>query len=187
MNVIWLVSDTFRRDHLGCYGNDWIRTPALDAFAAKSVRFNRHYAGSFPTMPNRADFFTGRLSGVFMKWEPLARELTLLPSILRGNRIHTAAVVDTPFFLRNNMNYDQGFRTFIEIEGQDYWSQGLGDDTRADWRHEADRYAPRTITRATQWLEKHHSENFFLYIDLWDPHEPWNAPTLLHQVVHEGL
>jgi len=176
MNVIWIVSDTFRRDHLGCYGNEWIRTPALDAFAAQSVRFDRHYAGSFPTMPNRADFFTGRLSGVFMRWEPLARELILLPSILRRNRIHTAAVVDTPFFLRGNMNYDRGFRTFIEIEGQDYWSRGLGDDTRADWRHEADRYAPRTITRAAQWLEKHHHEKFFLYIDTWDPHEPWDAP-----------
>lgn len=38
MNVIWLVSDSLRRDHVGCYGNDKIRTPALDALAAKSVR-----------------------------------------------------------------------------------------------------------------------------------------------------
>ena len=169
--------------------NDWIRTPALDTFAAKSVRFNRHYAGSFPTMPNRADFFTGRLSGVFMRWEPLTKELTLLPSILRKKNVHTAAVVDTPFFIRNNMNYDQGFRTFIEIEGQDYWSQGLGDDTRADWRHEADRYAPRTINRAIQWLEKRHQEDFFLYIDMWDPHEPWNAPpyyTKLYMKDYDG-
>ncbi len=177
MNVIWIVSDTFRRDHLGCYGNKWIRTPALDALAVQSVLFKRHYAGSFPTMPNRADFFTGCLSGIFMRWEPLSPKLILLPSILRRNRVHTAAVVDTPFFLRSNMNYDRGFRTFIEIEGQDYWSRGLGDDTRADWRHEVDRYAPRTITRAAQWLEKHHTEDFFLYIDIWDPHEPWDAPS----------
>ena len=98
MNVIWIVADTFRRDHLGCYGNEWIQTPALDAFAAKSVRFDRHYAGSFPTMPTRADFFTGRLSGLFMQWAPLSRKLILLPSILRRNSIHTAAVVDTLFF-----------------------------------------------------------------------------------------
>ena len=87
------------------------------------------------------------------------------------------------------MNYDQGFRTFIEIEGQDYWSQGLGDDTRADWRHEADRYAPRTINRAIQWLEKRHQEDFFLYIDMWDPHEPWNAPpyyTKLYMKDYDG-
>lgn len=30
MNVILIISDTLRRDHLGCYGNDWIRTPHLD-------------------------------------------------------------------------------------------------------------------------------------------------------------
>ena len=35
MNVIVIVSDSFRRDHLGCYGNEWISTPDLDAFADK--------------------------------------------------------------------------------------------------------------------------------------------------------
>ena len=191
MNIIWIVADTFRRDHLGCYGNNWIRTPSLDKFATQSVRFNRHYIGSFPTVPTRADFFTGRLTGIFMGWEPLASELSpfLLPTILNEKGIHTAAVVDTPFYLRNNMNYDQGFQTFIEVEGQEYWKQGLGDDTRADWRHETDRYAPRTMNRAAEWLEKHYQEDFFLYIDMWDPHEPWDAPehyTKLYMEDYDG-
>ncbi len=34
MNFIIIVSDTLRRDHLGCYGNSWIHTPNLDRFAA---------------------------------------------------------------------------------------------------------------------------------------------------------
>ena len=38
MNVIWIVADTFRRDHVGAYGNPTIRTPSLDALAARSVR-----------------------------------------------------------------------------------------------------------------------------------------------------
>ena len=29
---------------------------------------------------------------------------------------------------------------------------------------------------AMQWLERHYKEDFFLYIDTWDPHEPWDAP-----------
>ena len=73
MNVIWIVSDTFRRDHLGCYGNNVIRTPSLDALAAKSVRFDRFYAADFPTMPARADHLTGRWTGCFMRWEPTAQ------------------------------------------------------------------------------------------------------------------
>ncbi len=55
MNVIWIVSDTLRRDHLGAYGNTTIETLRLDALAATSVRFDRHYAAAFPTMCSRAD------------------------------------------------------------------------------------------------------------------------------------
>ena len=34
----------------------------------------------------------------------------------------------------------------------------------------------RTMTEAERWLERHHDERFFLYVDTWDPHEPWDAP-----------
>ncbi|MCD6166571.1 sulfatase-like hydrolase/transferase, partial [bacterium] len=40
MNIILIVSDTFRRDHLGCYGNTWISTPNLDKLARDSVVFD---------------------------------------------------------------------------------------------------------------------------------------------------
>jgi arylsulfatase A-like enzyme len=176
MNVVWIISDTFRRDHLGCYGNEWIHTPALDALASKSVRFDRHYAADFPTMPARADFYTGRWTGCFMRWEPIPREQTTITKVLSPKGFHTAAVVDTPFYIRGNMNYDHRFRTFIEVPGQEYWMRGLGDDIRRSWRFESDRFAPQTFTRAMQWLEQHYKEDFFLYIDAWDPHEPWDAP-----------
>ncbi|NLF39472.1 sulfatase-like hydrolase/transferase, partial [bacterium] len=39
MNVIVVMSDSFRRDHIGAFGNPWIKTPALDRFAAQSVVF----------------------------------------------------------------------------------------------------------------------------------------------------
>ena len=41
-NVVFIVSDTFRRDHLGAYGNTWIRTPYLDKLARDSVVFDHH-------------------------------------------------------------------------------------------------------------------------------------------------
>ena len=76
MNVIWIVADTFRRDHIGAYGNSTIRTPALDGLAARSVRFDGHYAAGFPTMPTRADHQTGRWTMSFMGWEPLPAGVT---------------------------------------------------------------------------------------------------------------
>ncbi len=48
MNVIVIMNDTFRRDHLGFYGNPWIHTPNLDRFARESVIFDRAYIASYP-------------------------------------------------------------------------------------------------------------------------------------------
>ncbi|MCK4581261.1 MAG: sulfatase, partial [Dehalococcoidia bacterium] len=186
MNVIWIIADTFRRDHLGCYGNKTIHTPSLDALAAKSVRFDRHYAASFPTMPARADYLTGCQTACFMGWAPLPEGRVTLANILRKKRVHTAAVVDTPFYLRDNMNYDRGFRTFIEVPGQEVWLRGLGRDVRRAWRFESDCFAPQTFKKSMEWLEQHYKEDFFLYIDTWDPHEPWEAPNYYTELYWPG-
>jgi len=84
MNVIWITADTFRKDHLGCYGNKTIQTPALDALASKSVRFERHYAAAFPTMPARADFYTGRWSGCTMGWEAMPKDQKTRHTVLHA-------------------------------------------------------------------------------------------------------
>src|SRR5206468_6755502 len=99
LNIVVVVSDTLRRDHIGAYGNDWIRTPALDRLAARSVVFDNHVIGSFPTMPARADLLTGRLSLTFMTWEPLPAGLPTLPELLGRSGYLTMAVVDTPFYV----------------------------------------------------------------------------------------
>ena len=45
------------------------------------------------------------------------------------------------------------------------------------WQVEEDRFAPRTIQAACRWLEENQNEGqFFLYLDLFDPHEPWDPP-----------
>jgi arylsulfatase A-like enzyme len=176
-NVVLIVCDTLRRDHLGLYGNPAIRTPRLDRFARDAVAFDNHLISSFPTMPARADFLTGRFAYTFMGWEALPPGLRTLPGHLSSAGYVTMGVVDTPFLVRNGYGYDRGFDDFI-------WVRGQGDDTRpherADarltWVSEADRLVARTMTAAEDWLERHYKEPFFLYVDTWDPHEPWDAP-----------
>jgi arylsulfatase A-like enzyme len=186
MNLIWITSDTVRRKDVGCYGNKTIKTPAIDALEKKSVRFDRYYVASFPTAPARADFLTGRWTGCFMDWGPLPVGQVTLPNLLVQEGYNTAGVVDTPFYLRQNvmqqspgegMNYDQGFKTFIEIPGQSSLYYTLGGEGRT-WLLESEHFAPRTFTAAGDWLEKHnhYKDKFFLYIDTWDPHEPYDAP-----------
>ena len=217
MNVIWVAADTWRQDHIGAYGNNDIYTPSLDALAARSIRFDNHYAASFPTMPARADFHTGRWTMSFMGWGPLPEGQVTLAQTLVQKGFTTAAVVDTPFYVRAGMNYDRGFQAFFlessqltatgaqkppeeqqtpgfteESVGPDagmggipfnQWGWGVEGsrkhecwDLRAARRHESDHCSPRTFTLAMQWLERHYKEDFFLYIDTWDPHEPWDAP-----------
>ena len=183
MNVIWIVADTFRRDHLGAYGNDYIRTPTLDSLASRSTLFERHYAAGFPTMPTRADHFTGCWTVAFMGWEAFADDVTTLSQLLGQQGVHTAAVVDTPFYWRHGFNYDRGFQTFFTVQGQEGSPtrvQAIGHhesrDVVAWWRKESDRNVAQTMIRAGDWLERHYREQFFLYVDTWDPHEPWDAP-----------
>src|SRR5215218_3653590 len=189
-NVVVIVSDTFRRDHLGAYGNPNIHTPYLDEFARSSVVFDGHVISSFPTMPARADILAGNFSYTFMGWEPLPSGLQTLPGLLSEAGYLTVGVVDTPFFVRSGYGYDRGFDDFV-------WVRGQGDDTRpqersdyrATWRSESDRLVARTVTEAEHWLERHYKEQFFLYVDTWDPHEPWDAPeyyTNMYRPGYEG-
>ena len=197
MNFVWIVADTFRQDHLGCYGNDEIRTPALDALALEAVRFDRHYAAGFPTMPARANHHTGRWMLSRFGWRALPDNAQTLAQLLTASGYHTAAVVDTPFYWRGGMNYDRGFQSFFPVLGQggprgrfipDPSPHEWKDDN-AWWRRESDRCAPRTLALAGDWLERHCQERFFLYIDTWDPHEPWDPPeyySRLYMPDHDG-
>ena len=141
-------------------------------------------------MPARADILTGRFSYTFMGWEALPAGIQTLPGVLAGEGYLTMGVVDTPFFIRGGYGYDRGFDDFI-------WVRGQGDDTRPHersdarltWRSEADRLIARTVTAAEGWLERHYKEPFFLYVDSWDPHEPWDAPeyyTALYKPDYDG-
>ena len=197
MNVIWIVADTFRQDHVGAYGKmPGIFTPSLDALAGRGVRFNRHYAGGFPTMPTRADHATGRWTASFMTWEPLPDGVSTLAETLAAEGVHTAAMVDTPFYLREGMNYDRGFQTFNMYSGQvgggtlkTETAHHESEQARYAWRYESDRNVARTMTNAMEWLQLHYEEDFFLYIDTWDPHEPWDAPdyyTKLYMPEYDG-
>ncbi|MDG6940148.1 MAG: sulfatase [Nitrososphaerota archaeon] len=177
MNVIVIVSDTFRKDHLGLYGGGKARTPNLDRFGNKCVAFENCYGNSFPTVPTRADLSTGRLSFAFMGWEPLPADEPTVSQMMSKERYVTAAVADTPFFTGNNgFNFDRGFSDYTAIRGQKVFPQRVRQEWISQRRHETDYFAPATMLAAERWLQKHYKEKFFLYVDTWDPHEPWDPP-----------
>jgi len=199
MNIILIVSDTFRRDHLGCYGNRWISTPNLDKFAKESIIFDQAYAASFPTVPNRMDIMTGRFSFVQYEWQPLPRDEVVLSEILGEAGYVTTLIADTPHILEDGYNFDRGFAGWKWIRGQEaerYMTDPIEvklpcapnklrnpEGVKKYLRNvslrqsEADYFVARTMIEAAKWLERNYKqERFFLYVDTFDPHEPWDPP-----------
>lgn len=60
MNILFIMCDQLRYDYLGCAGHPSIRTPNIDALAARGVRFDRAYVQSPICGPSRMSFYTGR-------------------------------------------------------------------------------------------------------------------------------
>ena len=212
MNVILIVSDTLRRDHLGCYGNDWISTPNLDRFAQGAHIFERAYLASFPTVPCRNDLFTGRYTFTYKPWAPIGEGETVLAEVLDQAGVVTALFADTPHPFTPGFNYQRGFAGWEIIRGQEHdrWKtepaeivfpcdptklrageQSTGQYLRnvAEREKEEDYFPARTMRAAAHWLERNSRYPFFLYIDTFDPHEPWDPPqhyTDLYDPGYEG-
>lgn len=62
-NIVWIMADDLGYGELGCYGQNLIATPALDAMAKEGLRFTRFYAGATVCAPSRSVLMTGQHHG----------------------------------------------------------------------------------------------------------------------------
>ncbi|HQB28561.1 MAG TPA: sulfatase-like hydrolase/transferase, partial [Paludibacter sp.] len=62
-NIIYILADDLGYGDLGCYGQEIIQTPNLDAMAANGMRFTQHYSGSTVSAPSRSALMTGLHTG----------------------------------------------------------------------------------------------------------------------------
>jgi arylsulfatase A-like enzyme len=60
MNILFIMADQLRWDHLGCAGHPYLKTPTLDALAARGVRFDHAFVNSGVCGPSRMSYYTGR-------------------------------------------------------------------------------------------------------------------------------
>lgn len=69
MNLVYIMADQHRRDAMGCSGHPLVRTPHLDALAARGVRFTNAYTNCPICVPARASFATGRYVHQIGYWD----------------------------------------------------------------------------------------------------------------------
>ncbi len=130
-NVVLVVIDSLRKDHLGAYGNPWIQTPNLDALAKESLRFERAYPESAPTICARRAIHTGKRSWPFRDWkppkgediilqgwEPIPEGQTHLAEIMQQNGYATLFQTDNMHQYKASYNFQRGFDVFDFIRGQ---------------------------------------------------------------------
>ncbi|MFH0822066.1 MAG: sulfatase [Pseudomonadota bacterium] len=199
-NTIVIISDTLRRDAVSCYGSSWVQSPNLARFAEKAQIFSDAYVASFPTVPNRNDIFTGTYTFCYKAWSPIDPDVITLQETLGKNGIMTALIADTPHPFSPGYNYQRGFHSWNLIRGQecDPWrlvprnvtfpcsmnklrepDTTLTQYLRNTHGHkgEEDCFVAQTMKAAARFLEEtRDGRRFFLYVDTFDPHEPWDPP-----------
>ena len=141
MNAIIVVLDSLRADHVGCYGNDWIETPTLDALARESILFTRAFPESLPTIPMRRALHTGLRTWPFHDWLPqrgdivraygwqrIPEDQITLSETLEREGYHTTLITDAYHQFKPSMNFHRGFRQWRWVRGQEldlYGSRAL--------------------------------------------------------------
>ncbi|MHB8590281.1 MAG: sulfatase-like hydrolase/transferase [Candidatus Dormibacteraceae bacterium] len=196
-NVVVLLLDSLNRHMLESYGGTEFATPNLSRFAKRAIRFQRHYTGSLPCMPARHDLLCGALDFLWKPWGSAEVWERTVTDQLRRVGVTSALVTDHPhLFEVGGENYHCAFTAWDYQRGGegDPWKtrpdpswQGAPnfkagwmpyDNSRGWFRGEQDFPGPRTMTAASEWLRLHGSfhERFLLFVDEFDPHEPFDSP-----------
>ncbi len=182
-NIIIISLDTTRVDRLGAYGYHRDTSPNLDKLAEESVFYTRAISTSSWTLPAHASLFTGKFTsshgaqydknGPFKltsaisgpkDWDDLRargiseNEQTLAGSLKQAGYV-TGGVVAGPW-MKNIFGLSRGF---------DYY-----DDSKISTLN--GRIAESVTGAAIKWLEKIKDNRFFLFLNYFDPHYPYNAP-----------
>ena len=173
-NIILITLDTTRADRMGFLGSKRGLTPHLDAMARQGVVFTRAYAHVPITTASHTTILTGtypQFNHVNDFGVPLSAKLPYLPDLLHQRGYHTGAFVASlvldpldgtaPGFDRGFDLYDAGFH--MRRRGADRYKT-------------VERRAEVVVEHALRWLSQVPNGPFFLWVHLYDAHDPYDPP-----------
>jgi len=202
-NLVFLLTDQQAIRTLGCYGNDRIETPNVDAFARESVQFERAYCAQPVCTPNRSTLLTGRYphtTGLTENNTPLPGEERCLPEL--GDFEEYATAFMGKWDLGDEIFPQHGFEKWISIDDgyRDQYTRGETDE-RSSYASflEANGFEPDLnggrfsrefaaslpeeyskpaylADEATRFIHEHRDEPFILFVSFLEPHPPYSGP-----------
>lgn len=200
-NVALVVLDTLRQDKLSCYGCERNLTPNLDRFADRSTVYTRAVANSPWTLPSHASFFTGKYPsqhGATQLTPYLEEEHETLAQILKTEGYSTACFTCNSWVTQYtglNRGFDHYQNFFGSLPDADFLSgiwRKIMDSRFRSWgdkivswgnkiyekminKENNKQWTPEAIDSALDFLQDN-DEPYFLFLNLMDPHLPYNPP-----------
>ncbi|MFP4081598.1 MAG: sulfatase [Candidatus Aminicenantes bacterium] len=181
-NIFFILIDTLRPDHLGCYGYLRNTSPHMDRIAEQGTVFTDFYTVCPWTNPSVATLFTGRYPlAVFPPAkhpeaikQRLPKELDTLAEILKREGYQTFALVDHPS-ISKQLDYHRGFDQYTELFFKRGWHQWLGTESQ------------NILKDLSELLDKCQHSQFFIYLHLIYPHQPYSPPSPYDELFGEGF
>lgn len=173
-NIILITIDTTRADRVGFLGSRLGLTPNLDAVASEGAVFTRAYAQVPLTTPSHATMLTGTYPQFNRLGElgtELSSDLPYLPALLHGRGYTTAAFVGSQV-LDPKSAAAPGFNRGFDVYDAGFHRRGEGEDRYSS----EERRAMAVVGRALAWLKRQPRTPFFLWVHLYDAHDPYEPP-----------
>ena len=191
-NVLLIVVESLRADHLGCYGNTDGLTPNIDAFASRAVIYEEAIAQSSATRASVASILTSMIPsshGVLGDAGRLPDEMATLAEVMSGAGYTTAARV-THEGVGDRWGFDQGFDDFAHLHrDHPLWASDrssslvvysaltgwVGERFARDRRRIGTYYrdAAEVTDAAVSYIEDRRDQRWFLTVHYMDPHDPY--------------
>lgn len=176
MKIIYIDIDSLRPDHLGCYGYSRDTSPSIDALAREAIRFDNVYISDAPCLPSRTALWSGRhgfRTGVVGHGGTAAQPFVEGPTRGFEDRFHSDGWMTA---LRKAGHHTATVSSFGERHAAWHWYAGYNEIVNPGLAglERADQVMPLAI----EWIERKGAglADFFLHINLWDPHTPYRTP-----------
>jgi arylsulfatase A-like enzyme/Flp pilus assembly protein TadD len=182
-DVFLITIDTLRADHVGCYGYKQVETPALDALAADGVRFTQAFTHSPITNTSHITILTGLLPSVHGVTDfgvPLSPQHVTAAELLKKHGYQTAAFIGAVILDSNTLapGLDRGFDfydNFPKTDSKDADGKNTDGKNKERWGR-VERRGMEVVAHAESWFEKHRTGPHFVWVHLFDPHDPYEPP-----------
>ncbi|ASJ20889.1 sulfatase-like hydrolase/transferase [Brachyspira hampsonii] len=199
--IVFIMTDTTRKDMLGCYGNKKMITPNLDKLAENGIKYENAYTCQPVCGPARSSIFTGTFphtNGMVTNCVSLREGVKSIGQILTSNDIHCGYIgkwhLDGGDYFGYGVcpdgwdkNYWYDMKNYLdELSEEDRVKSRKSETSYNDDMKEDFTYAHRCSNRALKFLDEYKDEDFLLVVSYDEPHGPCLCPAP-YNTMYEGF